>query len=886
MISVSYNTPGDFMIRGDFPKINVTDLISELCDNTIKFPKGFDIELLDSTILIQKVQSQDTFFFATQVDSYGAFLFQAVRDSGKTGLAFGFQLGSKALSSINGLSILKPLEDIFQLSDLMLLVTSVDPSAITFPDLDKFQNPYIKAKKISIPSQTGNNNGFYAYANVVFGSNGGQGTLSKLFGLSGQLGMVLFIGENPAKNAKFFINLDFKGSSGVLNGCTINAQLGALIANGEPGLFLLGNLTTSFGSQKVIFTLELLIVPNGAFISGTLQGSTPSFHLTDSLSITFSQLALEVGIDLEGIPSFGFTGQIDTSNGFDSSIAVFFDSADPAKSLLAGAVSDISLFDVVSVFSKNIREDLPGWLKDILKSIAVKGMNAFSIDKSYSSALDDLDLEKISSAFAAHGITVSKNIQESLLVVNTRGSIWSLAIMDKNNGITHYQLKLNGNKIDVNLEAQLYLAPQNTAIGSITFPQGFKAIGNVSIFVLQLQSNTEIFPDKGIKINEEVNSINWNVAGIDLFKITSASGSGNPVLSMSTFTDNTQKNDDLKNPHFLIDGKVSFLDINGISIYVNIRKEGINFEIKDKYFLVDVDVQGNFTKLDDFSVSGSAVVGITELNLGAAGTIPINTNIKSSLGIAVTTISQNLTLNANASLTVEILGDSFNLVDVTISISQSFFKSLPDTIGKLLIDAILKEPLKWLNWVKNGLITIAGDVVQVLKDIFKVVSWKNICDLMQQVGYAFSEIVKSIVHVFGIAATDVWNYLISIAENCAIDAVNHLTGSANHYTLFEYSQSFLSTLGGTEDAQRLLFLYYNNQESLQNSLMINSEIWNEFIAPDNQKLLQIKPAETTIIYLNKIKSVSPHMSKDIDEVISILAEYEHLEVDVFIEKLN
>jgi len=887
VISVSYTTPGDFMVRGSFPKINVTDIISELCDQTITFPNGFDIELLNSTILIEKVASQDTFFFATQVNNYGVFLFQAVRDAGKTGLAFGFELGSAPLNALNGLSMLKPLEDMFQLSELMLLVTSVDPTTIAFPDLDKFQNPNITAKKLKIPTQSGNNTGFYAYANVVFGSAGGQGTVSKLFGLSGQLAMVLFIGEQPEKNAKFYIDLNFTGHSGVLNGCTIDAQLGALISNGEPGLFLLGTLSTKFGSQPVQFTLELLIVPNGAFISGTVQGSLPSFNITDSLSVTFSQLALEVGVDLEGIPSFGFAGQIDTNKGFDSSVAVFFDSADPAKSLLAGAISDINLYDIVDCFSQNAAEELPSWLADILKEIGVSGLNVFSIDKSYADALDNLDLTKISEAFAPHNVVVSTNIQQSLIVVNNRGSIWSLSTMDATNGITHYQLKLNGNAIDVELEAQLYLAPQNTSIGSITFPEGFKAIGTISVFFLQLTSNTEILPSSGIKINEEINAIKWEIGGIDLFKLTGAGGSGNPTLSMSTFTDNTQKEEDLKAPHFLLSGEISFLDIDDVSVYVNIRKEGMNFDLNDHYFVIDLDVKGSFTKLDDFSVSGTAAFEIGNLNLGAAGSIPINTGVSAMLAIAVADNANTLSLGANASLTIEILGDSFNLVNASLTVSASFFENLPSAIEQLLIDEILKAPLKWLNWVKNGLITITGDVVQVLKDIFNISSWQDVADLMKQVGYDFAAIVSGIAHVFGVAVSDIWNFLISSVKDCAVNSVNALTGNGLGFGLFDYSQQFLSKMGSSADSQQLLYLYYSNQQELEQVLLRNPAIWNNYIGQDKDSLILSDPASATINSLDKLKTVSsPVLTQAIDDSIVILKKYTHLNYDTFREKLN
>src|SRR6185369_6192405 len=67
---------------------------------------------------------------------------------------------------------------------------------------------------------------------------------------------------------------------------------------------LQATIPTSIAGQKVTFTIEGDIEPNGVFLSG----STPD--TITFVVVSLGGLAIELGVDDEGIPSIGFAGTI------------------------------------------------------------------------------------------------------------------------------------------------------------------------------------------------------------------------------------------------------------------------------------------------------------------------------------------------------------------------------------------------------------------------------------------------------------------------------------------------------------------------------------------------------------------------------------------------
>lgn len=459
--------------------------------------------------------------------------------------------------------------------------------------------------------------------------------------------------------------------------------------------------------------------------------------------------------------------------------------------------------------------------------------------------------------------------------------------MSDQSAITHYQLKKNGNLINVTIEAQLYLAPETTMIGNIQFPQGFKVCGTAQFFFLTLTSDTEIIPSKGIKINEELKKIEWKIGGVDLFKVSGAGGAGNAQLSLCSYTDEKQTDPKLKSPHFLISGDFVFLDIVNCSTFIDISKEGFKFEIQKKHFLVDLNLNGQFTKLDDFGASGYAKCTIGTLDLGRAGAINFDTEVSASFGIAVTHHDE-LAVNANASFDVKVHDDCFKIIDAKIDIDEKFFQSLPSSLAKLIVGEILKEPLTWLKWVNNDLIKVTEEVAVLLKEVFKISNWKDVASLMREADCEFETIVKEIVHAFCVTAEEVGNYLAGQAKVCAINSVNALTVSYVHVSLHLIAQPALVRLTTSKDGQRLLYLFYDKQDALMSALIAVPSVWKNYVGPDGSlEQLKADPAQVTVMALESLKnSLGKDFETAINEAITILKRYVGLNASEFFHSLE
>ncbi len=888
-LSATYNMPGGFMVRSVFPKIDLNELISLVSNIDIVLPAGFDLSFDDTFILIEDQSGDWTFSIGTQVKNFGLLLLTAQDVGGKWNFGLGMEVDPTQLGNIPGLGVIGDFSNFVGLDEILLVVSAADVGTFNFPDTANFNSPTLGTKNIQLPQQAGSGltRGINLYAKVNASKNKGFELFANYAGvkLDGSVGATLSISmPDPDTNSRFFLSIDFKINSNT----SVIGEMGVLVEGPEVGVFLTGDLKTELQSRPVDFTLTGLAVEAGAFISGSVVGTLPPFHLTPNVSLQFSNLVVEIGIDDAGIPSFGLMGSVSTSSGFDSSIAIFFDSTDPAKSLLAGAVSDITLFDVIDVFTDDMASGLPTWLKDVLSSVGLKGLNAFSIDASLAKALDNLDLNSIATAFSAHGITVSTSLQNTILVVNEKGKIWSLTTLDKSQGITHYQLKLNGSAIDVELEAQLYLAPETTMLGNFSYLQGFKAIGIVDFLFLEVTSDTVILPSKGIMINESIKKISWDLGGITVFSITGSNGKGDAVLSLSTYDDPSQKDPQLQSKHFLVNGALTFLDFDSASAYVNIRAGGAQFEIKDTIAGVTLDLSGHFTKVTDIAMNGTAAFKVGTINLGAAGSIKVNTGVSATLSVAVSDPNHDPTLSATASLTVTILSHDFHIVNAQFSIDEKFFANLEKSLTHLIIEEILAVPGLWIKWVLDGAITIADSIAQILKDVFNITSWKDAAKLMWDAGVAFMTILEDIVTVFEAAFADVADFLESLVSECSIDTANALTFGVVETSLFDIAQPVLVEIEPHGDGNELLYLYYQNQSALEQSLRQHPEIWLDFVG-GNDEFTEFSraPVDRCIKGLTALSPRLPPANRQrVERAIAVLEPYRDQSWTEFRERVS
>src|SRR5205085_2384012 len=389
--------------------------------------------------------------------------------------------------AIPGREILAEFESFVGLDKLMLVASSLEQTGVTLPDMADFNAPSLGSKNINLPPQaSGLVRGLNIYAALSTAKNAGFHALAQFLGvaLDGTLGITLAVSlPDPATNSKLF----FAVSEVIQQGVTLTGELGVLMQSGEVGVFLTADVQTQVQGQPVRFDVTAAVLENGVLISGTMQGSV-RFD-----PVQLSNLALVIGIDFEAIPSLGIAATIDVSR-FDSSVAIFFDSTDPAKSLLSGAVSNLSLRDVAQVLAE--QQTIPSELDDVLRRVGLKGIGAFNLPATLATALDNRDLAMLASAFKQYGnIALPATSDRVLLIINSQGAVWHVTDMST---MLHYSLSLQGDTIAVALQPQFYVAPQPTFIGAIQFPQAIHVVAEIDYLVLQAQLTVLINPSQGI----------------------------------------------------------------------------------------------------------------------------------------------------------------------------------------------------------------------------------------------------------------------------------------------------------------------------------------------------------------------------------------------------
>ncbi len=700
-ISARYSHPGEFAIRGNFPEIHLDELINELCDLKTPLPAGFDVTLKNSSVLIRKQGNGYVFQLATALDGVGLFAFEASKAGAQWGYAAGMDLGAVRISSIPGLSALESIEDIVRLQKLMLVISSVDNASFQFPDLAQLNAPQLGTQKLALPAQTsGVSKGLTAFAEWQLDPNDRQqGLLMKLLGLGGTQRVALAIGPNPAKESKLFF-----GQRSKIQGQPFDYQLGVMLTNGKPSFFLTGSLTTKIQGQPQTFDVTTMFVPGGAFMSATMKGATA----VNCGPFKLSNLAMQIGVNWGGIPSLGIAATIDVKN-FQSSVAVFFDSTDPSRSLVAGSISSLTAKDVMDTL---VGGGLQTPIDEVLKGIAIKGTHQFTVPGNLASELDDLVFDKVSAAFAAAKVTIPSSSQQLSLVVNKKGASWHLTDLST---MRHYELELKGDKIQVQIAPQFYFAPQPTFIGTIKYPQSYYLNAAISFAGFDASATIDISQNKGFSVDAQMDKI--VLVDERFFSITAAQGGGGPKISISTFNQPDQPVAEFRPPHFYINGGLTMFGLKR-SLYASVTSKGVEFELKGQLVPgVHFDVDARFGK-SGLDAGGSVKVGIGTIDLGALGKAKINTDIEASIDIDID--SKNIDMVLESSF--QFAGQGFKIAKFKLDASPDAFTKLPEVLAKKVEAALLdvfKDATQWANAVNTGLMDGVNDAEKVFKDVYK-----------------------------------------------------------------------------------------------------------------------------------------------------------------------
>ena len=486
-------------------------------------------------------------------------------------------------------------------------------------------------------------------------------------------------------------------------------------------------------------------------------------------------MVLMTGLSYAGVPSLGVAATLDVKD-ISSSIALFFDGNDPTKSIFAGAISDISLADIVSVFA-NVKK-LPSGIGNVLKGIELSGTGEFTMPKSIIADLDEQDVEAVTSAFNQHGgIKLSGGANDISLIVKKKGNSWSLT--DLADMMKHYSLRKTNKGVVVTLDAQVYNAPQSTRVGALTFNQGMLLNGKISVMDQSATCRIEINRNKGIIIAAQLEKaliiykqsfFCLKATATQLKKATNNKGA---LVSIATMNQPKHAVQLFRRPHFYIDGELSMMGLVG-SCYVAISDKGCLFDLRieqhKKIRIAGVTgsidqvlaITGDFTKINNLSTTiASAFACKLKLNFGELGKTNFNTKVSGTVSISYD--GRKARASFAGSFTFQ--GVKAN-VKFNVAVDSDDLKNISKTIAKEVKDectSIFDDAEKWAKAVKNGVMEGVEGIEQtskILEKHFKQDA-KAAAKTLKNVGHKMDDIGDSLKSVYKVSSKDMQSALKS-----------------------------------------------------------------------------------------------------------------------------
>lgn len=887
-VQAAYDLNGDFSIRGGIDSISLSSLISWLVNDGIPLP--FDLTFTQSTLLIEKTGQIYDFAFATQLDGFGSMAFELRKTTNGWGFVAGLELVQQA-STMNGLSGLSLFERIFPYDRALLVFSSIQDTNFQFSDMAKFQNPSIKTKKIQLPEQAGGiQAGIYIYAETTLSMHQVTRAIAQLLHIpqDTELGFALFVGENPAENAKLTLSV----TSQINKVTSLTAQFGGMLQNGDIGFFLMGTLHTQIQGQPTRFDIVLVVVENGLFVAGDMlnQGDKPlQFGV-----LQIRDVAVELGISFEGLPSFGFTAELDVED-FDSSIAIFLDLENPVNSMLAGSVSDVSLLNIADAMAGDA--NIPGAFKSVLDKVALKGIHTFVMDRNTAEALNNYQYKQISSAFKQFGgIQLPSSSGDIHLVVNTADKVWHLTDLTTMN---HYELSMGNSGIQVSLEAQVYfvLADSGVTIANKLYPPGMKVKGKLELLFIEEELSVDIMPSKGIAIDADMSPI--VIGSKTFFSLTGSSVQEGPKLSLSSYSDPSRPAP-YKDPHLIIDAELQLLGATFlIHVFFDPAQESFEFEVKEGDFLGNsFDIHAHFKSLTDFGAGVEVRLGVDkDLDFGALGHLRLQADVDASVDLgaqgirnaAAVKTSEEVDIFARAKLDFQWMGQDFHVLQFELDVSTEAFAQFSDIVIQTIKDFfynIFKDVKQWLSYVFKNLLQGVEQVGDVLKNTFKQ-TWHEAAQLMKAVGYVASEITKEIATGFQMAIDEVESFVNDLFKVCS---------ASTAYAMVEPPVArasglhMLVDMAQTGKGQQLLYHYYFHQEQVKRILQQSPGLRDELHALSGPQTEGNPIGNTVFFLLGLCRYADKDLRSSLDETISLLVNhhktYGWQDIQTFLQELN
>lgn len=747
-LNANYDIPGTVIIRGDFPSVTLNDIVSFLLRQQLSVPDGFNLTFTDSYIILQKAGSDYQMQLGTVIDGITSLAFVLEKGTNGWGVAVGLQIDLSQLDKLPGglSSSVQTFAQWFPFQTFTLAISTIKDQNFSFPGFEQFNQPSLGTSKITLPAiAQGIQQGFFLYTSTTFTkSNKILGALIDLINIPEGTQLDSFIAY-LTQNKQFQLGISIAtfltpdkdistrtctGDAGYRNGCLTGTLMFIGGGSGDFGISLIATVKTIIQNNNVEFDLIIAVVENGVFLSGTMQVQKPiSFG-----PLQLGGVAIELGISFEGLPSFGFSAELEVDDLFNSSIAVMINSENPSESMIAGSLSDLSLADVVSKLAGTLGEQPDAGLEAVLEEVKISGTvnGAFqvpggSVANALIDALDNFGGDTISNDFVTYGKLQSfPSSSDGLLIFNDSDNgkwyITEKAGAGSNSTITHWQLikDYGTGALNVSKEAQFYFvpSPDGVQIGTFFYPQGMSISGNIKIFFLNVDVDIAIELNKGVLIETQMQPITFINA--NLFSITAETGSGGPQLSICTYTRNDSNlAPELKPPHFLINGKATILGAgNGVS--VNINSNGAYFSLSGSSLggFFSGTLTGTISS-SDLEIEGAINIGIGSIDLGPLGTWNINTGVNAQADIFAH--SQGGSMGANFSAGFELGGNTYAIGSFSLDVNVGKLSDLPAIAISAVKDFLVElftDPKKWAEMAAKVLKWVEDQVTSVLQSAF------------------------------------------------------------------------------------------------------------------------------------------------------------------------
>ncbi|MCC3158256.1 hypothetical protein LJ737_13490 [Hymenobacter sp. 15J16-1T3B] len=773
-----YQTPGNFKVTALIPEfeVSVKQIAEGLLPASWELPDWLPVIDFPQTSLYVERQgsgSAANYTFAVLAQpSFGNIVLEVAKQSNSADWAFaaGLQLHAPKIAAFESLSMLSGMDTMFRVNDLVFVFTSADMQQhFQFPATNSFRGGAGQTS-IKVPAWAGPvKAGFYFYGSMSLDieQRPNLALVPQLLGLSVELDfdLTVFIGLDPTKNA--FAQARIAGN--INKTTTLAGVIGARMEAGEPQFYLEGLISTLVtdgnGSTTELTSctaankndcltagVGFVLTPNAAFLSASMLGSI-TFG-----PVTLSNMVVVVGIDFEGIPSLGFAAQIDLSaygTTYDSSIAFFFDSGDPAKSLFAGSISDVTLKQIADTVVGVITEGEdkpPVWLDELLAEVGVSGTDTFYLPATAAAALNAKDFKGINDAFnaATKSTKYDFSLLSSLLVVGETAlhepGVWFITDFPSSNVITHYELHTeHDGRIRVALEPQFYycMPPGGGSVvlgppsSGLTFNAGVLLAGQLDFFMVHLAVKLEIVPNKGFAA--EARLVDPIVLIPNYLELTgNEDRSRGPYFSMSTYpvqvTDPKTHQTETKPAHFYLDGRAVLLGLE-VATTIDVSSAGLLLDFLmqtgDEQLGANLAVKTTLNSNTgfDFAIRGGVHINDPDFELFNVklGTLPLTVNVDVDLAFGANTKGAYLRLQE----TKFEFGDvKFTIPGVDLNVTVQQLKDIPGIIYdavKNLIWEFLQDVEHWLEWVAQGVIKFVGDIAEVLEDVYNAIAsvWGN-----------------------------------------------------------------------------------------------------------------------------------------------------------------